>query len=123
MIVPKAVKLFLAIGWLLFISVLFFLPGSDLPKDSWFDRIPQFDKLVHAGFFFVLLWFWNWCLNQRRVVWMLLLIAVGYGLLVEFIQLYFVSGRSFDLLDWAADSAGAVGSTLLWRVYKKNRPL
>jgi VanZ family protein len=30
-----------------------------------------------------------------------------WGLATEFIQKYFVPGRSFDLLDFAADSTGA----------------
>jgi len=29
-------------------------------------------------------------------------------LAIEFIQKFFIPGRSFDLLDWAADSIGAL---------------
>ncbi|MGG7378564.1 VanZ family protein, partial [Escherichia coli] len=31
-----------------------------------------------------------------------------WGLAIEFIQKFFIAGRSFDLLDWAADTFGAV---------------
>jgi VanZ family protein len=34
--------------------------------------------------------------------------AIIWGITIEFIQKFYVSGRSFDLLDWAADTAGVL---------------
>lgn len=41
------------------------------------------------------------------VLWIMILASM-FGLAIEFIQKYFVTGRTFDLLDWAADSFGAI---------------
>lgn len=114
-----------AITWLLIISILFFLPGSALPKENWLNRI-YFDKLVHIGFFGLLLFLWrssfNW--NYGSYNWKLLLLALLYGFFVEFIQLWFVPNRSFDLYDVAADMTGAIIGLSVWqRVYIKNKPL
>ena len=40
-----------------------------------------------------------------------------WGLTIEFIQKFYIPGRSFDLLDWAADSLGAL--IALWFCTKK----
>jgi VanZ family protein len=41
-----------------------------------------------------------------------------WGLTTEFIQKYLVINRSFDLLDWAADSVGAVVACIYcWKKY------
>ena len=36
------------------------------------------------------------------------LAAIVWGITVEFIQKFFIPGRDFDLLDWAADSFGVL---------------
>jgi VanZ family protein len=114
-----------AISWLLIISVLFFLPGSALPKENWLDRI-YFDKLVHIGFFGLLIFLWrssfNW--NYGSYHWLLLFLALLYGFFVEFVQLWFVPNRSFDLYDVASDMTGAIIGLFVWqKIYKKNKPL
>jgi len=43
------------------------------------------------------------------------LAAIVWGITVEFLQKYFVIGRDFDLLDWAADSVGVLIAFLLCR--------
>ena len=119
----RRMKVFAPI-WLLFISVLFFLPGSALPEENLFN-IPQFDKLVHAGFFAVLLFCWRFYFTSAaKYTWLLLLLAFVYGLSVEFIQRDFVPHRDFDLYDVAADMTGAAVGLWVWTLwYKKKRPL
>jgi VanZ family protein len=34
--------------------------------------------------------------------------VIIWGITVEFLQKYFIPGRDFELLDWAADSVGAL---------------
>ena len=103
-----------AFSWLLFISVLFFLPGSDLPKSGLFD-LPFFDKCVHFGFFAILIFLWRFLFSSdKKFTWLLLLLALCYGFGVEVIQHYFVSNRSFDLLDVAADMLGAAAGLVFW---------
>jgi len=114
-----------AISWLILISILFFLPGSALPKDNWLDKI-YIDKWVHIGLFAVLVFLWrssfNWDVNSYNLL--LLFMALVYGFVVELIQLYWVPNRSFDMYDVLSDTIGSIVGLLVWlRVYKKNKPL
>lgn len=114
-----------AISWLIMMSILFILPGSALPKENWFDRI-HMDKMVHVGLFAVLIFLWrssfDWEINSYHFV--LLFLALLYGLLIELIQLYWVPHRSFDLYDILSDMIGSIVGLLVWLgVYKKNKPL
>jgi hypothetical protein len=103
-----------AVIWFLIISVLFFLPGSALPKAGWLDGI-YFDKWVHCGFFALLVFLWRFYFpNARLYSWWLLFIALCYAFSVEVIQYYFVPNRSFDLFDVAADMVGAFAGMWLW---------
>jgi len=114
-----------AIGWLILISILFFLPGSALPKENWFDKI-YIDKWVHVGLFAVLIFLWrssfNWDINSYNLL--LLLAAVLYGFLVEVVQLNWIPNRSFDMYDVLSDASGSIVGLLVWLgVYRKNKPL
>ena len=114
-----------AVGWLVLISILFFLPGSALPKENWFDKI-YIDKWVHVGLFAVLIFLWrssfNWDINSYNLF--LLLTAVLYGFLVEVVQLYWIPNRSFDMYDVLSDASGSIVGLLVWLgVYRKNKPL
>ena len=109
----------LAVIWLLIITVLFFLPGSALPKENWLDNI-HFDKWVHVGFFAVLLFLWRFYLPHRTKYNILMLIAaLAYGVGVECIQHYFIANRSFDLGDVMADMFGAFAGLFVWGRYIK----
>jgi VanZ family protein len=113
----------LAIVWLLLITILFFLPGSALPKEHLFG-IPHFDKCVHFGFFALLIFLWRFYFNDElRYTCLLLVAAVVYGFGIEVMQHYFIANRSFDLGDVAADVTGAIAGIVIWQGYKKNRPL
>ncbi len=101
------------IAWFFVVSILVFLPGSDMPEVRWLN-IPHFDKIVHAGLFGGLVFLFclpffksDLSLKKKRNYFMLIaFLAIVYGILVEFIQKYYIPGRSFDLLDWMADSIG-----------------
>lgn len=116
------------IAWFFIIMVLTCLPGSDLPKIGWLNKI-YFDKWVHIGMFGMLVFlfsfpFFKSNLSLAKKINYFLLIAITasfWGLAVEFIQKYFVVGRSFDLLDWAADSVGALIAFLFCR-YRIEKP-
>ena len=109
----------MAILWLVIISVLFFLPGSALPKETWLDKI-YFDKWVHVGFFAVLFFLWRFSFAVgNKYNWWILLLALCYGLGVEAVQHYFIANRSFDIGDVIADMCGAVVGILFWGWYIK----
>lgn len=52
--------------------------------------------------------------KQKSYLWIALL-TITWGYLTECIQIY-VPGRSYDLMDWAADSAGVVLSLFFMRL-------
>lgn len=113
-----------AVSWFIIMCILFFLPGSDLPQASWLDKI-HFDKWVHVGLFAVLIFLWRsaFDLDFDHYNWIILFSALMYGLLVEFIQKYWVPNRSFDLFDVLADMTGAVIGLVVWLRVNKNKPL
>ena len=116
------------IAWFFLVLVLMCLPGDDLPKVAdWMSAI-YFDKWVHIGLFFVLSFLFMHATDKTEKTakskWAhFLKIALAlsvWGLTTEFIQKFFIPGRSFDLLDWAADSAGILLALLVCkRLYLK----
>ncbi len=102
------------IAWFFVVLFLICLPVTEIPEVTWLDKI-YFDKLVHAGLFAMLTllfcWpFYNSTFNNKERLQYFIKIAFAvsvWGLTTEFIQKYFISGRAFDLVDWAADSFGA----------------
>ena len=119
--IAKNLRLTLAALYVVFISVLFVLPGSAFPKDDWMARI-FFDKWVHIGLFLGLAVAWSWALELATVkdVRTLFFILSFYGILVEVVQHQFVVNRSFDLGDWVADMVGSLlGIWFWWHRYIK----
>lgn len=115
-------RLAIALAGMVVFTVLFCLPGSDLPESGFFSTIPFFDKWVHMGIFctIIILWSWSMQLIGYKQLAILLLLAVAYGLLIEVIQYQFISGRSFDIFDVLADSIGSLAGLLLWcNIYKR----
>jgi VanZ family protein len=103
------------IAWFFIVLIIMCLPGTDIPEIEWLSGI-NFDKLVHIGTFGLLVilfcWpFYNSTFNNKERLQYFIKIAFAvsvWGLTTEFIQKYFISGRAFDLMDWAADSFGAL---------------
>lgn len=104
------------IAWFFLVLTLICLPGYDFPKaDDWMDVI-FFDKWVHAGLFAILTFLFmmpvcksNLSIKTKWSFFIKIALAVSvWGLTTEFIQKFFIPGRSFDLLDWGADSVGVV---------------
>ena len=92
--------------------VLLVLPGSDIPKASFFDLI-YFDKWVHIGMFGILMLLWSYPFFKTNIasVYPFIIIAacvILYGIIMEFVQKFFAFDRSFDLFDILADSVGCL---------------
>ncbi|AFL80387.1 putative integral membrane protein [Aequorivita sublithincola DSM 14238] len=103
--------LFLAILYSCFISVLFLLPGQDLPKIS----LTGLDKIVHSLIYFMLvnLWLCYFYIKMdfqisNKLVLILLLSALFYGIIVEILQGTVTGTRSADILDVAANLIGSL---------------
>ena len=100
--------------WFIITLVLLTLPGSALPKSSMLDHL-QVDKIIHIGLFSILallifLPFIKMEMAQGQKKTILIRVAIGclvYGILMEFVQKYWIPNRSFDLLDIVADGIGS----------------
>ena len=103
------------IAWFLFVLYLICVPGESLPEAGWLDFI-DFDKLVHAGLFGGIVFLFcrpfrktSSSRNEKIQLFIKITLATCiWGITTELIQKFFVPGRQFDLLDWAADSLGAI---------------
>jgi VanZ family protein len=102
------------IAWFFLVLFLICLPGNQFPKtDEWLDKI-YFDKWVHIGLFGTLSFLFMYPyakskMDKHTKLTMIYKIAIAicvWGLTTEFIQKYFIPFRSFDIMDWAADSFG-----------------
>ena len=109
-------KKWLAAGWLILISILFCLPGSAFPRQSWLDGL-HLDKWVHVGFFALLVL--AWLLAFRLPAALLIGFALTYGILVEVVQHRWIANRSFDVWDVVADAAGIALGFYIWLRVKR----
>jgi len=97
--------------------VLFCLPGSAFPKETWLNII-WFDKWVHIGLFAVFTYLAGWAksISTKRGLMVTFIIAVAYGIIVEFVQDRYIPSRSFDLGDWGADIIGSFIGIWVWNL-------
>ncbi|MFT5451077.1 MAG: VanZ family protein [Enterobacterales bacterium] len=72
------------------------------------------DKLGHALMFFFLAFLCSHALGKRFDYKAIFLLAI-FGLVIEVIQ-YFLSWRSFSLLDWVADIVGIIAYDVIHRL-------
>ncbi len=116
-----------AITWFVVVFILIILPEDNLPgKHSWLD-ITYLDKFVHI-FMFALLTFLfllpvaesSMFAKEKRFYFIRIGIAACiWGITTEFIQKFYVPTRSFDLLDWAADSLGVLIAIIYCRRFHR----
>jgi hypothetical protein len=127
-----------------FSTVLFCIPGNQLLRDDWLSRI-YFDKWVHVGLFAVLVSLWCLPVIARRArtiagnrnvvaslsgkesheradgsalagrLIIVVIMAIAYGIAIEFIQETFIPNRGLSIGDMVADSIGSVvGALFAW---------
>jgi VanZ family protein len=111
--------------WASIILVLCGMPPQDVDKIKFID-IPYLDKLVHFGLYFVLallimaILTLNSKLKYSRWANLITIFScLLYGWLIEVMQRVFFPGRSYELMDVVADTAGAVVGVLLYRTIRR----
>jgi VanZ family protein len=106
-----------------FMGVIFYLSSREAFPIVMPEWVYYFDKFVHAAIFgfLALLFIRNWIRGDIAVFTMQAFVATVvfaslYGITDEFHQ-RFVPGRTPDVLDWVADTTGAVVmcSLFFWR--------
>jgi VanZ family protein len=120
-----------AIAWFLIATALLCMPGSNLPKEDWLDKI-YFDKWAHIGVFGLMVLLFCAPIRNRsmrthqkkKAFANIAMLGITYGILIEFIQLSFIPHRAFDVWDIAADIIGCIAA-YIWamkRFIKKIGP-
>ena len=110
----KRASFYLPVIFFVISFILLVLPGNKVPKSELF--FIGFDKIVHTLLFFIVTFLF--CRpfklasanNSVKSKWFVIITigAIIYGALMEFVQLYFVPYRSFELADILVDSLGAL---------------
>lgn len=114
-------KKLLPIVWTIITIVLLCLPGSSIPGGGFVFNIPNLDKIVHVILFggIVLFWGAHYAFRPERpqgwkkLVILLAILSTGLGIVLEYVQFYFIPQRSFDRGDIVADASGAIAAMLL----------
>ena len=110
--------------WLIISIILLTLPANDLPHNGLFD-LPNFDKLVHFGMFFLLTVLFCFPFSQRvteissvkSIFYKVVFCVILYGIVMEFVQKFYTVGRNFDLIDIVFDSIGSFAGLIVVRQY------
>lgn len=102
------------VAWMVFITYLFLLPGTDLPYETWYEKV-YLDKWVHTGFFFILVYLFYIPLRNRKRpnLIKIAIAAVAYGIVIELVQKYGTTDRSFDIIDIVFDALGCIMAYLI----------
>jgi hypothetical protein len=108
----------LPVAWTILTIALLCLPGSSVPSGGFFGKIENFDKLVHMILFGGVTLFWGSYYHQHEPAdprWFKLTLSVStatilLGVVLEYVQYYFIPLRSFDKGDILADLAGVVAA-------------
>ena len=103
------------LAWFFVVGILTLMPEKDVPDVGWLN-IPNLDKIVHVILFggltllFCLPYFkTSFPIRKKRNLFIRISLSIIlWGIMIEVIQKYFVPGRGFEWLDWAADSFGVL---------------
>lgn len=118
--VLKNTTLSLAIGWTFLILVLCLVKFNDLPS----IKVSGADKYVHFTFHFTFTLLWGFYNRLRLGQWVLkstliiVCLSIGYGILIEILQETFTQTRKADIMDVAANAAGAITAFLVLLLWK-----
>ncbi|MBY0476420.1 MAG: VanZ family protein [Chitinophagaceae bacterium] len=111
--------------WSVIIFLLLVMPPISIAKEKQFE-ITQLDKIIHALLFGIQVVLWGYCLQSKnRPVSVFrialagaVLISCGYGILMEYVQLWV--DRDFDVWDMLADAIGACLGWLYFLLKKRD---
>lgn len=110
----------LVIFYVGFIMTLSLLPPKSFPK------IPLFvgaDKVVHILMYLIFSILSAWALKiefYRWRVWLIIPVTIGWGILMEFIQLEMRTGRSFSWYDILANTTGVIIGLLFYGLVSRS---
>ena len=104
------------------IAMLSLLPPNDFPEIPLF---PGADKLIHSCMYLILCFLACWSMHAEvKRIWYLLIIlfSIGWGIMMEVLQLMMNMGRSFEFNDMIGNLIGTlIGSAIYILMAKYNR--
>ena len=107
----------LAVGYTIWLTAISLTPldGLDLPSFSYADKIVHF----FLYFFLTLLWLLAYPRWWRKWMFFIVLVIL-WGIVIEFIQEYFVPTRGGDVFDALANTIGASNGLLIYNLWIKS---
>ncbi len=112
--VRQSLRFVLLIIYIGCIVALSLLPPQDLPQVRLFEGA---DKVIHFMMYLIFSILGGWTLKaekNRYGVWLILPVTIGWGILMELIQLEMHAGRSFSYYDILANSIGVITGIILY---------
>lgn len=111
-----------ALTWAGLLAILSLMPNDRMPKFSWADLWSP-DKFGHVIFYCIFSYLIMYALHRQkeriksgRVIFIGVLTACTYGLLMEFLQRFFSPSRYFELLDIIANIIGSFTAILIYKL-------
>jgi VanZ family protein len=112
--ISKHKYLLLAVSYTLWLTAISLtsLDSLDLPS------VDFADKVVHFFMYFFLTFFWLLAIPRlNNYLFLLLIIVVAWGGLIEFLQEFFIPTRSGSVLDAVANTFGGLFAILFYRYF------
>ena len=112
---------FIALFYSFVISVLFFMPTTELPMVSFLSA----DKLIHLVIYFILINLWliyfyiknNFIFEFKWTV-ILFFFILLYGIIIEIFKGLFTASRSADIFDLIANLMGTILGIIFFKKIK-----
>ena len=111
------------VSWAFLVLCLYAIPGSEIRSITFWDLLAA-DKFAHALVFMILVTIMRVGMRRQSVFpglihrskWLSVLIAIAYGGILEILQGVFFIDRTPDILDFVANTIGALLGLLLFRL-------
>ncbi|OYX82572.1 MAG: hypothetical protein B7Y83_14320 [Flavobacteriales bacterium 32-34-25] len=107
----KKISLGAALFWAAVISYLCLIRISELPE----IKILYVDKILHAFFYFIFSILWFYALrfyfrkqSRAKLLGIVFIMALLFGILIELFQTFFTTFRSGDVIDVVANTSGSL---------------
>jgi len=111
----QSIRIFLVVLYACSITALSLLPPQDLPTVPLFEGA---DKVVHFLMYFIFSFLLCWALKTENKFqrWLLVIpVAIGWGIFMEYTQLSMHLGRSFSWYDILANGFGVMGGVAIYK--------
>jgi len=114
--VHRSVRILIVVMYVGCIAALSLLPPKDLPQ------VPLFygaDKVIHFMMYFLFSVLFCWALKTElnySSLFFIISVTVGWGILMEYLQLDMHIGRSFSWYDILANSLGVLSGITIYKL-------